>query len=432
MSSPILIRGSEAVGANLLTFDQDYLNRRSLWPGFSGRGLLLTLLLVTAGFVTACQSTNNMGLGGSRSDGFEQSSQSPTPNPNGEIIGQGPARIAMLLPQTAPGNAATAAAEVRNGARFAMQDFGNETIELIIKDTAGQTAASQSAATEAVREGSIAVLGPIFAANVSAASAITQPSGRTMVAFSADTSIAKRGVYLLSYTPQDDTRRIIRHALSGNSRSILAFLPRNAEGTLRESVLRQEAGSAGANLRVLKYERSMESIEETVVNATPILDGFDTIYIPEGNDIPNVILQTMRKQGVNVVGKQIIGSGAWESVNLAEPQLENAIYPGRDLSRIDDFNRRYEEEHGTKPTTLAALGYDSVMLVADLLSRLGPDRAFSPEGIENPRGFAGINGIFRLRSNGTAERGLAIYRVTDGEATVLEPAPQSFARGPSG
>jgi ABC-type branched-subunit amino acid transport system substrate-binding protein len=383
------------------------------------------LLLAFALALSACQSTSDLGIGGAA---VAPDAGSPSPNPNGEVIGQGPVRVTMLLPRSAPGNAAMVANEVRNGSLLAMEDFGGETLQLVIKDTTGQAAAAQSAATEAVREGSVAVLGPIFAANVSAASAITQPSGRAMVAFSTDTSVARRGVYLLSYTPQDDTRRIIRYAIQRGRRAILAFIPKNAEGTLRESVLRQEAGGAGVNLRVLKYDRSMESIEQVVTGATPMLDNFDAVYIPEGNEIPNVILQTMRQQGVNVVGKQIIGSGAWESVNLAEPQLENAIYPGRDLTRFEEFARRYERAHGEPPKVWAALGYDAVTLVTDLLSRLGPDRAFSPEGIENPRGFVGINGIFRLRPDGTAERGLAVYGVADSKGQLIEAAPQSFAR----
>lgn len=387
-------------------------------------GAMLGCLVILAG----CQS-GNLGIGGEDRLGVRDGSLTPNANPNGEVIGTGSVRITMLLPRTAPGNAATVANEVRNGAELAMQDFGKDTIQLVIKDTTGQAAGAQSAATEAVREGSLAILGPVFAANVSAASAITQPSGRTMIAFSTDTSVARRGVYLLSYTPQDDTRRIIRYALSQGRRSILAFLPNNAEGTLRESVLRQEAGASGASVRILKYSRSTESIEQAVGLSSEIIDGFDAIYIPEGNEIPNVILQTMRRLGINVVGKQLIGSGAWETVKFEEAQLENSIYPGRDATAFGEFAARYEQINGIAPNVWAALGYDAVTLAADLIRRLGPEQAFRPEGIENTRGFSGINGIFRLRSNGTAERGLAIYGIVGGERKLLVPAPTSFARG---
>lgn len=383
-----------------------------------GRAIAFAGLLVLA----ACQSTNT-GIGIKP----PPEGTTPTSTASGEVLGSGSVRIAMLLPKSAPGNAAEVANQVRNGAALAMQDFGQGTIELVIKDTGGQAAGAQSAATEAVREGAAAILGPVFAANVSAASAITLPSGKTMIAFSTDSSVAKRNVYLLSYTPQDDTRRIVRYVLSKGRRSILAFLPSNAEGTLREAVLRQEAGAAGANLRVFKYERSTESIQQAVASTKEIIDGFDAIYIPEGNEIPNVILQSMHRLGINTVGKQIMGSGAWESVQISEAQLENALYPGRDLTRFEDFATRYETINGARPDVWAALGYDAVTLVTDLVSRLGP-QAFTQAGLENPRGYTGVNGIFRLRSNGTSERGLAIYAVVGGQREQIEPAPQSFAQ----
>lgn len=312
---------------------------------------------------------------------------------------------------------------------MALRDFGDGALELVIKDTAGQAASAQAAASEAVREGAIAVLGPVFAANVSAASAITQPTGRTMIAFSTDSSVARRGVYLLSYTPQDDTKRAIRYTLSLGKRSFLAFLPANAEGSIREAILRQEIGAAGATLQVLKYERTTESITQAVTSSQPLVEAADTIYIPEGGEIPNVILQTMRRSAINTVGKLIVGSGTWESVKLSEPQLDGAIYPGRDTTNFESFSSRYESTNGAKPSVWASLGYDSVTLAVDLVKRLGPQQAFTPQSLENPRGFAGINGVFRLRQDGTTERGLAIYQVREGAAVMAVPAPTSFARG---
>lgn len=377
--------------------------------------------------LAACQSTN-LGIDQVAPSG-PQAAPTPTPNPNGEVFGSGPVRVALLLPKTAPGNAATVATEVRNGALMALNDFNQNQIELVVKDTSGQAASAQAAASEAVKEGAAVVLGPVFAANVSAASAITRPAGRTMIAFSTDSSVARRGVYLLSFTPQADTRRAVRYAVSQGKRSFLAFLPNNAEGSLREAMLRQELGSAGANLRVLKYDRSIESIEQVVAGAKDLLPAVDTIYIPDGNQIPNAILQTMRRNGMNAVGKQILGSGSWESVKLSDPQLEGAIYPGRDLSKFQVFADRYRTLNNAEPTVWASLGYDAITLAIDLIARRGPQNAFTAASLENPRGFIGINGIFRILSDGTSERGLAIYQVRNGRGELIAPAPTTFARG---
>jgi len=42
-------------------------------------------------------------------------------------------------------------------------------------------------------------------------------------------------------------------------------------------------------------------------------------------------------------------------------------------------------------------------------------------------GFAGIDGLFRFRPDGTNERGLAVMRVTSGGGQVVAPSPKSFS-----
>ena len=41
----------------------------------------------------------------------------------------------------------------------------------------------------------------------------------------------------------------------------------------------------------------------------------------------------------------------------------------------------------------------------------------------------GVDGLFRLRADGTVERGLALYTIRNGQFEVLDPAPERFDRG---
>ena len=67
----------------------------------------------------------------------------------------------------------------------------------------------------------------------------------------------------------------------------------------------------------------------------------------------------------------------------------------------------------------ATLAYDAVALVAALAKTQGPQR-FAPEVLQNPSGFAGIDGLFRFKGDGTNERGLAVMRV-DARAARRSP-----------
>jgi hypothetical protein len=49
--------------------------------------------------------------------------------------------------------------------------------------------------------------------------------------------------------------------------------------------------------------------------------------------------------------------------------------------------------------------------------------------LTNSSGFAGIDGLFRFRADGTNERGLAVMRVGSGGGQVISPPPRAFGSG---
>lgn len=93
------------------------------------------------------------------------------------------------------------------------------------------------------------------------------------------------------------------------------------------------------------------------------------------------------------------------------------------------FNERYLNAYGSEPHTLAAIAYDAVAVVGALIRSAnaeGVTNTFSAERLTNPAGFAGVNGVFRFKTNGTNERALAVMQVDSGEADMLDPAPRNF------
>ena len=89
---------------------------------------------------------------------------------------------------------------------------------------------------------------------------------------------------------------------------------------------------------------------------------------------------------------------------------------------------RYRARYGQDPVRTATLAYDAVALVAALVKTQGPQR-FTEQVLTNSSGFAGIDGVFRFRTDGTNERGLAVLRVTPTGPQVVSPAPTTFASG---
>ena len=82
-------------------------------------------------------------------------------------------------------------------------------------------------------------------------------------------------------------------------------------------------------------------------------------------------------------------------------------------------------KYAGEPVRTATLAYDAVALVAALARTQGPQR-FAPDVLTNASGFAGIDGLFRFRPDGTNERGLAVMRVGSGGGVPVAGSPKSF------
>jgi len=67
------------------------------------------------------------------------------------------------------------------------------------------------------------------------------------------------------------------------------------------------------------------------------------------------------------------------------------------------------------------------LLSARLAAEERKRRRFSAEAITDPNGYFGADGLFRLNTDGSVERGLAILEIQPGGIQVVDPAPRSFA-----
>jgi branched-chain amino acid transport system substrate-binding protein len=114
---------------------------------------------------------------------------------------------------------------------------------------------------------------------------------------------------------------------------------------------------------------------------------------------------------------------------FAEPALHGGWYPAPDPNGPNSYRAffaRYRQRYNQDPVRTATLSYDAVALVSALAKREGPQR-FSAETLTNSSGFAGIDGVFRFRPDGTNQRALAVLRVGPQGGSVIAPAPRSFS-----
>jgi ABC-type branched-subunit amino acid transport system substrate-binding protein len=354
------------------------------------------------------------------------------PQPGGPVqpgtsVGTGQYRVGLILPLSASGNAGLAAQSMKNAAELALAEFNAPNLQLLIKDDGGTSTGAQAAAQQALDEGAEIILGPLFAQTVSVIGQAARARGIPVVAFSTDANVATRGTYLLSFLPESDVDRIVDYAVSQGKRSFVAMLPDNAYGSVVEAALKQAVARKGARIVAIeRYPLDRQKMEGPARVIAQAAGRADALFIPDGADAAPLVVQSLTTAGVNLRRLQLLGSGLWDDQRIfADPSLQGGWFPAPDNVGFRNFAGRYRARFGQEPVRMATLAYDAVALVAALVKTQGPQR-ISDDVLTNPSGYAGIDGIFRFRREGTNERGLSVQRVTPGGGQVIAPAPRSF------
>jgi ABC-type branched-subunit amino acid transport system substrate-binding protein len=348
--------------------------------------------------------------------------QQPTTN-----IGEGKVKAGLILPLSASGNATVAAQSMRNAAEMALAEFNNPDLQLLVKDDGGSAPGAQQAAQQALDEGAEIILGPLFALTVGPVGRAARARGVPVIAFSTDTNVAARGVYLLSFLPEADVERIIGYAASQGRRSFAALVPDNAYGSVAEAAFKQAVGRAGGRVIALeRYPLDRAQMQTPVRNVAQAASQADAIFVPDGTDAVPTIVQTLTANGIDTKRVQLLGTGLWEDAQIfSNPLLDGAWYAGPDSTGFRNFSARYRSRYGKDPVRTASLAYDAVALVAALVKTQGRQR-FSDDVLTNSSGFTGIEGLFRFRPDGTNQRGLAVLRVSPTGGQIISPPPKGF------
>ena len=395
--------------------------------GISRRGVRLVRaalsVAATALALAACTNSALDRIGGSPAP------QDGAPPP-AALIGIGQIRVGLILPLSAQGNAGVAAQSMKNAAEMALAEFKEPNIQLLVKDDAGTPQGAQTGAQQAIDEGAEIIVGPLFAQSVSAVGGLARTRGIPVIAFSTDASVAARGVYLLSFLPESDVKRIVDYAISRGKRSFAALLPDNAYGAVVEAAFQQEVARRGGRVIALeKYPPDPGKMSEAVRRVAQAASSADSIFISDGADAVPQVLQQLAANRVNLKRVQLLGTGLWDEQRMFETSaLTGGWYAAPNAAGFRGFAQRYRARFGREPVRTATLAYDAVALVAALVKTQGPQR-FSEQVLTGSSGFAGIDGIFRFRTDGTNERGLAVLRVAPGGGQVVSPAPTSFTPG---
>jgi len=390
-------------------------------------------------------------------------------------------RVAVLLPFSASAGAARREAEnILNAAELALFERAGDGVVLLPKDTGGTPAGARAAAEAALADGADLILGPLFSGAVAAAGEVAALEDVPLIAFSTDATVAGGNVFLLSFPPDEEVRRVTEYALAqGATRFAFAGpataygqvayaayaevieealgpeplaelalierpLPEDAPEDAEPELVEREFATglvteafydggisamteAAARLAAVGFETLDPAEAATMSGAdwTPSpASAFQVLLLPEGGDRLRMLAPVMLYEDIDPLLVKFIGTGLWRNPDLArEPALAHGWFAGPEPEARARFEAVYGEIFGDDASRLAGLGYDAASLAA-LMAAEG--EGFSIERLTDAEGFLGVDGLFRFRKDGTIERGLAVYTVRRDGFRVLDPAPEQF------
>ncbi|APX13510.1 penicillin-binding protein activator [Tateyamaria omphalii] len=343
-----------------------------------------------------------------------------------------PVPVALLVPRgSGQASDELLANNLENAARLAMRDLRGVQIDLRVYGTAGnaQTAAAQAA--QAVNDGAQIILGPLYAEAANAAGVAVAPQNVNVLAFSNNTTIAGGNVFVLGSTFNNTADRLVSYAAGQGKDRIVVVHAQDVAGQLGRNAIQQAASRSGATVTgTVDYPLSQQGLIAAVPRVKSAVDnaGANAVFLtaaPAGG-LP-LLSQLLPETGVNPAATQFIGMTRWDipRQTLDLPGIQGGWFALPDPNRAGAFRAQYESAYGSAPHPLAGLAFDGIAAIGALAAQ-GNAGALTGAALTQGSGFQGASGIFRLRQDGTNERGLAVATVRDNKVVVIDPAPRGF------
>lgn len=350
----------------------------------------------------------------------------------GPMIDPGqPVPVALLVPGgTGSPDLDWLARSLTNAARMAAADAQGATIDLRVLETGADSAPAVARATEAVAAGAKVIVGPLHAEAANAVGAAVRGQGINVLSFSNNTEVAGGNVFTLGTSFANIADRLVGYGLGQGKRRYMIVAENDIAGQIGAAAITaaiQRRG--GALLGTARHDISQSSIDSVVPGAAAAARAgqIDAVFVTANNEAVLPYLSQRLKESGATDAAQLIGLTRFDepAIRLTLPGVQGGWFAMPDATLRRQFESRYQSAYGERPHPLAGLAYDAIAAIA-AGARAGRSDAVTTRGLTRASGFSGVNGVFRLRPDGTTERGLAVATVRGNQVVILDPAPRSF------
>ncbi|SFQ05720.1 ABC-type branched-chain amino acid transport system, substrate-binding protein [Mesorhizobium sp. NFR06] len=339
-------------------------------------------------------------------------------------LGTGAAKVAMLLPLSAPGSTGENGRKMYDGARLAMADLGDKLLTLTIQDTRGDSGYAKDLALKAITSGAVkVVIGP---SELTAAQHLAKLSGskRPPVLALADNFAGGAGVYSVRLGEADSAAAGAAAIAAKGARKFVLMVPAGTDASAAESRVANALSISGATLAVTLPYSATDGGAKVVSDMGSLVDAPDAVIVVSGDGSPTAVLAALKAKGIPGKAVTLIGTDRWLEHPM-DPLYEGAYIATLDQGETGPIADRFKATYNYQPDVNVAYAYDMVALTAGIASSAGPD-GFSKQVLENASGFRGSTGLFRFRADGSSQRSMPFFRVEKGQLKLVEKSTSGF------
>ncbi len=324
-------------------------------------------------------------------------------------------------------------------------------VQVIIKDTASEAAATLVALRELAQEGVSAVIGPMVHAEAVVHEA--QAMGMPIIAITQKGGVVGAGDYVFRnfITPAAQVRSLISHAVNrlGVGQAVILY-PDEPYGRTFMGLFRDEFQARGGEIlttvayspsavdfsapikKLLRYSQKIpkESRSDRPDSRTgsrrnrieerdyDLVFDFQAVFIPDEPGKAGMLVPQLAYHDIRDV--YLLGTNLWHSealIQYAGPYVQGAIMPDAFLADSDEpvvrrFVSAFEQTFQGRPGSIEAMAYDTAMMLFDVVSRPGVRfRSDVAAALHASEGFPGVAGFTRFLPNGDCDKELRILEV---------------------
>jgi branched-chain amino acid transport system substrate-binding protein len=304
-------------------------------------------------------------------------------------------------------------------------------LELVAEDNQSKAGESATIAKKLVsRDKVIAVLGEIVSSRSLEAAPICQNAKIPMISpGSSAAELTAKGNYIFRacfIDPFEGTvmAKFAKQTLKAQRVAVLSSASSAQSVGLAKYFRERFTADGGRVVAEPKYNEGDKDFRAqlTAIKAANV----DGIFVPGYYAEAALICKQARDLGVDV---PLFGIDGWESPQLVEiggKAVEGCYFvthfsPANKAPAVAAFARKYQQRWGVECDTLAALGYDSVMLLVDGLKRAGTtDGPKLRDAIAATKNFKGVTGTISFDEQRNPTKSAVVLQVKNGEFVFVE------------